>query len=130
MEGFTGSYTKNGLPIYTYEHVQKRRDMFFSKKSLDYIAQPGGQEDALKVDADIVIAGGNRGGGKAHTYDTLVVTPSGMRRMGDLEVGDPVLTPYEGVQTVENIFEQGEQTTYTVHFSDGKKTEVIDKNRL
>ena len=130
MEGFTGSYTKNGLPIYTYEHVQKRRDMFFSKKSLDYIAQPGGQEDALKVDADIVIAGGNRGGGKAHTYDTLVITPSGMRRMGDLEVGDPVLTPYEGVQTVENIFEQGEQTTYTVHFSDGTKTEVMDEHRF
>lgn len=130
MEGFTGKHTKNGLPIYSYEHVQRKREMFFSKKCSDYIAQPGGQEDALKVDADIVFAGGNRGGGKAHSYDTPVITPAGTVRMGDLKIGDPVLTPYEGVQTVEQIFEQGVKQVYRVYFEDNTYTDVMSNHRF
>ena len=130
MEGFTGYYTTNGLPIYSNGCVEERRRLFKEKKIKDFIAQPGGQENSLMVDADIVITGGNRGGGKANTYDTDVITPNGKVKMGDLQVGDPVCTPYEGTQAVEAIFEQGEQRAYRFYFDDGTSCAVMDNHRF
>lgn len=104
--------------------------MFAQKKIHDYIAQPGGQEGSLIADADIVITGGNRGGGKANTYFTDVIVPSGTVKMGDLKVGDPICTPYEGTQVVEAIFEQGEQRVYRFYFDDGTSMAVMDNHRF
>ena len=67
--------------------------------------------DAFSVKGyNVVITGGNRGGGKANTYGTPVITPTGTKRMGKLEIGDEICTPYEGIQKVSAIYEQGEQT--------------------
>lgn len=130
MEGFTGFYTTSGLPIYSNSCVEERRRLFKEKKIKDFIAQPGGQEDSLMVDADIVITGGNRGGGKANTYNTDVITPTGTVKMGDLKVGDPICTPYEGTQEVEAIFEQGEQKVFKFFFDDGTECTVMDNHRF
>lgn len=130
MEGFTGQYSTNRLPIYTMESVNRQRTLFRQKKATDYIAQQGGQENAVRMDADIVITGGNRGGGKAHSHETPVIVPSGTAKMGELEVGDKICTPYDGIQTVQNIFEQGEQLTFNVIFDDGTKTRVMDDHRF
>ena len=130
MERSEMSTTTNGLPIYSFEHVQKQRELFAKKKVKDYIAQPGGQEMSLIADADIVITGGNRGGGKANTYFTDVIVPSGTVKMGDLKVGDPICTPYEGVQVVEAIFEQGEHIYYRFYFDDNTSVTVMDNHRF
>ncbi len=130
MDGFTGQYSTNNLPIYTMDSVNRQRALFRQKKVADYIAQQGGQEKAVRMDADIIITGGNRGGGKAHSYETPVIVPSGVTKMGELEVGDKICTPYDGVQTVQNIFEQGEQKVYQVWFDDGTKTTVMDEHRF
>lgn len=56
----------NGEPVYTQEYVQSLRDA--DKKQPDrlkYIAQRGGQEDMLSINADIKICGGSRGGSKS-----------------------------------------------------------------
>ena len=56
----------NGEPIYTQEYIQSLRDA--DKKhpdKLKIIAQRGGQEDMLSIDADIKICGGSRGGSKS-----------------------------------------------------------------
>ena len=130
MEGFTGAYTTNRLPIYTLESVNRQRTLFRQKKATDYIAQQGGQENAVRMDADIIITGGNRGGGKANTYDTPVIVPSGTVPMGELAVGDPICTPYDGIQTVQAIFEQGEQPVYKVTFDDGTTSKVMREHRF
>ncbi len=130
MEGFTGQYTTNHLPIYSLESVNKQRALFRQKKVTDYIAQPGGQENAVAMDVDIIITGGNRGGGKANSYDTPVITPGGTVLMGDLREGDPVATPFDGTQRVEAIFEQGEQNTYRVTFDDGSFVKVMGEHRF
>ena len=130
MEGFTGAYTTNRLPIYTLESVNRQRTLFRQKKATDYIAQQGGQENAVRMDADIIITGGNRGGGKANTYDTPVIVPSGTVSMGELAVGDPICTPYDGIQTVQAIFEQGEQPVYKVTFDDGTTSKVMREHRF
>ena len=63
---FTGLKSDNGDQIYTQEYIQSLRDA--DKKhpdKLKIIAQRGGQEDMLSVDADIKICGGSRGGSKS-----------------------------------------------------------------
>lgn len=122
--------TTNGLPLVAYEEVARRRRAFANGECKDFIAQEGGQVDSLRADADIVISGGNRGGGKANTYNTDIITPNGAVKMGDLKVGDVISTPYEGPQTVEAIFEQGVQTVYKFHFDDGTSVTVMPDHRF
>ena len=100
--------TIDGTEIYTKKSAMEFEESCDSTSGTDsFVAQNGGQETGLASNADITVFGGNRGGGKANPYNTLVATPSGFRKMGDLEVGDPICTPYDGIQTVSAIFEQG-----------------------
>ena len=123
--------TKDGRNVYTQEFVESLREKEWGKKNSSYfIAQKGAQEFGLGCDADIIVFGGNRGGGKANTCSTPVATPIGMVKMGDLEVGDMICTPYEGVQKVSQIFEQGENTVYTFHFDDGTELNCMDNHRF
>lgn len=122
--------TTNGLPIRPFSEVLKQREMFLRGETHDYIAQEGGQVNSLIADADIVISGGNRGGGKANSYDTDVIVPNGTKKMGELQIGDKICTPYEGVQTVQAIFEQGKQTAYRIYFDDGTSCCVMSNHRF
>ena len=122
--------TTNGLPLVPFSKVVQQRKAFLSGNVRDYIAQEGGQVNSLQADADIVISGGNRGGGKANSYYTDVITPDGIVKMGDLKVGDKICTPYEGTQTVEAIFEQGEQTVYRFYYDDGTTSVVMPEHRF
>ena len=63
---FSGLKLDNGEPVYTQEYIQSLRDK--DKKHPDrlkIIAQRGGQERMLAIDADIKIVGGSRGGSKS-----------------------------------------------------------------
>ena len=65
-EVFSGLKLDNEEPIYTQEYIQSLRDA--DKKhpdKLKIIAQRGGQERMLSIDADIKIVGGSRGGSKS-----------------------------------------------------------------
>ena len=122
--------TTNGLPLVPFSDVVKQRELFMSGQVHDYIAQEGGQVNSLRADADIVISGGNRGGGKANSYLTDVITPDGPVKMGLLKVGDKICTPFDGIQTVEQIFEHEKQTCYTFHFDDGSTSTVLPDHRF
>lgn len=54
----------DGRTVLPYSDIVKLREE--GRNQYKIIAQKGGQEDSLASDADIVIAGGNRGGGKSH----------------------------------------------------------------
>lgn len=129
MKELTGYSTTNGFPIYSFEHIKQHRALF-RKSHNDYIAQNGGQENALKVNADIIFSGGNRGGGKANTYATKIITPNGETQMGQLKVGDLICTPYDGTQQVTAIFEHGEQNFYHIYFDDNTFVSVMDNHRF
>lgn len=65
-EVLSGLNLDNGEPIYTQEYIQSLRDT--DKKhpdKLKIIAQRGGQERMLSIDAYIKIVGGSRGGSKS-----------------------------------------------------------------
>lgn len=123
--------TVDGKNIYNQEYVKQLRKKEDGKKNSNhFIAQKGAQEFGLSSDVDIIVFGGNRGGGKANPYNTPVATPSGFRKMGDLEVGDLICTPYNGVQKVSDIFEQGINTVYVLHFDDGTTVDCMDNHRF
>jgi hypothetical protein len=131
MNGLTGLFTSNGKPIYSTEYVEKLRDEEEKKKvSRFFIAQKGAQENDLHSTVDILVTGGNRGGGKANPYYTKVMTPSGFRQIGDLQIGDKICTPYEGIQEVSGIFDQGENTVYVFHLDDGTEVRCMDNHRF
>lgn len=70
------------------------------------------------------------GAGKGLRKDTLVLTPSGFKRNGDLCLGDKVVSPVDGkAYPIDGIFPQGMEQTYRVYFSDGTST-VCDENHL
>ncbi len=63
---FSGLLLDSGDPVYTQEYIQSLRNA--DKKNPDkfkIIAQRGGQEDMLSIDADIKVCGGSRGGSKS-----------------------------------------------------------------
>ncbi|MCA9749590.1 MAG: hypothetical protein KC414_10840, partial [Romboutsia sp.] len=55
--------------------------------------------------------------------DSLVLTPSGFKRMGDLEVGELVSCPDGSFTEILGIFPQGLQKVYKVYFDDGTTVE-------
>lgn len=127
--------TTDGRIVYGYGDIEKLRTVEKGKRdsktlSRTFISQTGAQEHVQYSEADLDGTGGNRGGGKANSYSTPVATPSGFRAMGDLKVGDYICTPYEGIQQVKEIFEQGEHTVYILHFDDGTTVTCMDNHRF
>lgn len=61
--------------------------------------------------------------GKAQPLDAIVYTPAGPKLMGDVRVGDMVLTP-TGTAPVIGVHPQGERDVFRVTFSDGSSCEA------
>lgn len=60
------------------------------------------------------------GAGKATPVSTLIPTPTGYRRFGDLKVGDYVFSADGKPTKVQKIFPQGMKDAYKVNLSDGR----------
>ncbi len=114
--------TASGEQVFTNNYIQSLRDADKKKPDkLKIIAQRGGQEDMLAIDADIKICGGSRGG--PLLVDTKVVTPFGYRRIGDLKTGDIISGTDGGMQRVVYRKDHGKLPVYKLKFVDG--SEVI-----
>ncbi|GLW62578.1 hypothetical protein Arub01_08220 [Actinomadura rubrobrunea] len=71
---------------------------------------------------------GDVGAGKAQPLDAGVLTPTGFRPMGEMAVGDEVVTPTGEVTVVTGVFPQGERDVYRVVFCDGTSVECDDEH--
>lgn len=71
---------------------------------------------------------GTTGSGKAQPLDALVHTPSGWKRMGDIQVGESVSTPDGGVAKVTGVFPQGQKDIYRITFADGRSAEACGEH--
>lgn len=67
--------------------------------------------------------------GKAGSVNSVVYTPDGPKRMGDIEVGDTVCTPDGQTSEVIEVHPQGIRDVYELTFNDGSTTEC-DINHL
>lgn len=73
-----------------------------------------------------VLLSGPAGTGKAQPLDSIVWTPDGPKRMGDIRVGDEILSPFGGSSRVVAIPFQGPAPIYRVTFSDGATVDCSD----
>ncbi|MGV9451400.1 helicase-related protein [Streptomyces sp. NPDC003635] len=71
---------------------------------------------------------GEVGSGKAQPMDSLVLTPCGFRRMGDLGVGDEVVVPSGEIAPIAGIFPQGVRDVWRIVLSDGSSVECDDEH--
>ena len=69
-----------------------------------------------------IITWGAASSGKAQPLDSVVYTPTGPRKMGDLQVGDRVIAQDGKTAAVIRTHDVGEQEEFEVEFMDGTKT--------
>lgn len=63
---------------------------------------------------------GPSGTGKALTNDTLIPTPNGYKKMGNIKITDSVFDENGQPTMVLGVFPQGEKEVYKVHLADGR----------
>lgn len=91
----------------------------------------------LETDKKIELVSLTHFRGRSQPLDCKVYTPDGFKFMGELNVGDDVLTPNNNISKILNIYPQGKLDTYEVIFSDNSSTRcsldhlwgVYDKNK-
>lgn len=71
---------------------------------------------------------GEPGVGKAQPLDAKVLTPNGWTTMGEIEVGDEVITPSGNITKVAGTYPQGEKDIYRITTKDGKETEACGEH--
>lgn len=71
---------------------------------------------------------GPAGCGKAQPLDSLILTPSGYKRMGDLQIGDEVITHNGNIGKVSGVFPQGVRPIYKIVLQDRTSIEVSDEH--
>lgn len=85
-----------------------------------------GWEDVNKFvgfdDGDVVDILAPEKVGKLQPLRSLVKTPTGWRRIGDLQIGDPLASVDGLLSRVTGVFPQGVQEIFKVTFSDGRST--------
>lgn len=101
-------------------------DDFVLRNGVDYIPQQGLQEFMFSSDADIILLGGQPGGGKCQLLSDLALTPSGFVTIGSLKVGDFVLGGDGKPKRILGIYDPGEKDVYEIETIDGSKTRCSD----
>lgn len=71
---------------------------------------------------------GNPGTGKAQPLYSRILTPEGWTTMGELKIGDRVVSQDGRPTAVSGIFPQGERDVYRVTFSDGSSTDCCEEH--
>lgn len=83
----------------------------------------------LGEDLDNTTSGtGANGVGKANWVESLVKTPTGWIRMGDVVVGQQLQMPDGSIAPVTGVYPQGVMPLYKVTFADGRSTKVTEEH--
>lgn len=83
----------------------------------------GFQERFVCSDVDFLVGGSAMGVGKEQPLNAKILTPKGWVRMGDLRIGDSVITPFDGVAPITGIYPQGRKPVYKLTTADGRACE-------
>ena len=76
----------------------------------------------------VILLYGDSGCGKAQPLDSLVLTTSGYKRMGDICIGDEVFTHEGNRGKVSGIYPQGVRPIYRIYLSDKTYIDVSDEH--
>lgn len=76
----------------------------------------------------IITVIGKSGSGKAQPLYSNIVTPTGFKKMGELNINDDVITPEGTIAKIIGIYPQGIKDNYKVIFTDGSSMECNDEH--
>lgn len=107
---------------YDYEEVKRMEED--ENTEIIFKPNPGPQEDFLAATEDEVFYGGARGGGKRVAINTLVHTPTGSKKIGDVVEEDLLLNPEGGFSKVTHAHPIVEEEVYELHFDTGEVIEA------
>ena len=98
-----------------------------------YIGNEKLKETAMKALSSgkrpqVILLWGDSGCGKAQPLDSLVLTTSGYKKMGDIKVGDEVFTHTGAKGKVSGIYPQGVRPIYRINLSDRTYIDVSDEH--
>lgn len=98
-----------------------------------YIGNEKLKETAMKALSSgkrpqVILLWGDSGCGKAQPLDSLVLTTSGYKKMGDIKVGDEVFTHTGARGMVSGIYPQGVRPIYRINLSDRTYIDVSDEH--
>ena len=101
--------TASGRVSVPYPYPPNYTDLFpYQKVGVDWLRS---RKRALLAD--------EMGLGKAIALESLVLSPSGFIRMGDIRIGQPVIDPDGGIAEVTGVYPQGALDAYRVTAADG-----------
>lgn len=103
----------------------KRLDecMFFSRLGFELSEEQKKFRDAIyDPNVRMVMCNAKAGSGKAQPKDTIIPTPEGEKKLGDLQVGDFVFGKDGKPTKILGIFDQGYLDAYKITFTDGRST--------
>lgn len=86
------------------------------------------QNKVITTNANKVVVIASAAAGKAQPNDTIIPTPLGYRRIGDLAPGDEVFNRFGKAEKVLQVFPQGEKQVYEVELADGRITECCEEH--
>lgn len=89
---------------------------------------PGSQSIFLQSPVFETLFAGTRGPGKMQPLDEPVLTPYGWKPMGELKVGQSVMTPAGSKAKITHVFPHKNRAIYRVTFDDGSSTRVGDEH--
>lgn len=81
---------------------------------------------AYKRGDPYICIAGYAGAGKAQPIDTIIPTPEGNKKIGDLQIGDYVFDRLGKPTKVLGVFPQGKKKVFTVHLKDGRQSECAE----
>lgn len=97
-------------------------------KDCQWIPNPGPQTQAYYSKADILLYGGEPGGGKGLDIQTLIPTPFGFTTMGELRIGDEVFDRFGQPCKVTFKSPVHHRPCYKLTFSDGASIVADDEH--
>ena len=93
----------------------------FQKVALTFMANQGEFRKNLAYTQQLITA--QTGAGKCQPDSTLIPTPTGLKKLGKLKIGDKVFNEHGEPVKILDIFPQkGKRETYEITFKDGRTT--------
>ena len=154
IEGFVGLYANEARIAYETNYWLEQRGVKMNQQNIERIIDEArgrvyGKEEIESIDAleiansdkarDWLIAGivplgsvmllaAAGGTGKAQSLHSKILTPTGWREMGQIQVSDQVITMDGTVANVTGVFPQGIKSMYKVTMNDGSSTECCEEH--
>ena len=154
IENFVGLYANDARITYEASSWLEQRGVKMGQQNIDKIIDEAktriyGREEIENIDAltianseqcrewliagimplgSVMLLAASGGTGKAQPLSSKILTPTGWKLMGDIQLGDEVITGDGSVTKVTGVFPQGKKPIFKVQMSDGATTHCCDEH--